>query len=50
MLLLSSRWQTLMGGSRRWAKLAFVTLVEAVILLTAGCGPIWAHLWVSDRF
>jgi hypothetical protein len=34
----------------RLIRLALVTLVEAVILLTAGCGPIWAHLWVSDRF
>ena len=34
----------------RLIRLALVTLVEAAILLTAGCGPILAHLWVSDRF
>jgi len=34
----------------RWIRLALVTLIESIILVAVGIGPLLIHLWFSDRF
>jgi hypothetical protein len=34
----------------KWIKLAVVTLIESIILVAVGIGPLLVHLYFSDRF
>jgi len=34
----------------KWIKLAVITLIESIILVAVGIGPLLVHLWFSDRF
>ena len=38
------------GSHMKWIKLAAITLIESIILVAVGIGPLLVHLWFSDRF